>query len=94
MVFLGFFCRFSCIKFTNLLSIDTLFIHKIFKQMLILTDCGKLFIKNSTRVEYRVLNRNCMCNITGILYLIWDRRGSDRMVVGFTITYLISAYHH
>ena len=23
-----------------------------------------------------------------------DRRGRDRMVVGFTITYAISAYHH
>ena len=25
---------------------------------------------------------------------IWGRRGRDRMVVGFTITYSISAYHH
>jgi len=24
----------------------------------------------------------------------WDRRGSDRMVVKFTTTYAISAYHH
>ena len=24
----------------------------------------------------------------------WGRRGCDRMVVGFTITYAISAYHH
>jgi len=23
-----------------------------------------------------------------------DRRGHDRMVVGFTTTYVISAYHH
>jgi hypothetical protein len=23
-----------------------------------------------------------------------DRRGCDRMVVGFTTTYVISAYHH
>jgi hypothetical protein len=25
---------------------------------------------------------------------IWGRRGRDRMVVGFTTTYVISAYHH
>ena len=25
---------------------------------------------------------------------MWDRRGRDRMVVGFTTTYAISAYHH
>jgi hypothetical protein len=25
---------------------------------------------------------------------LWDRRGRDRMVFGFTITYAISAYHH
>jgi len=24
----------------------------------------------------------------------WGRRGRDRMVVGFTTTYAISAYHH
>jgi len=24
----------------------------------------------------------------------WDRRGHDRMVVGFTTTCAISAYHH
>ena len=50
-----FICRFSCIKFTILLAIDSFFIHKIFKQMLVLTDCGKLFVQSSTRVEYRVL---------------------------------------
>ena len=27
-------------------------------------------------------------------YLPGDRRGRDRMVVGFTTTYAISAYHH
>jgi hypothetical protein len=26
--------------------------------------------------------------------IISDRRGSDRMVVGFTTTYAIRAYHH
>jgi hypothetical protein len=26
--------------------------------------------------------------------LIWDRRGRDRMVVGFTTTYAIGTYHH
>jgi len=28
------------------------------------------------------------------LYLFKGRRGRDRMVVGFTTTYAISAYHH
>ena len=28
------------------------------------------------------------------LHLYWGRRGCDRMVVGFTTTYAISAYHH
>jgi hypothetical protein len=29
-----------------------------------------------------------------VLYFIqWGRRGRDRMVVGFTTTYAISAYH-
>jgi hypothetical protein len=27
-------------------------------------------------------------------YKFWGRRGRDRMVVGFTTTYAISAYHH
>jgi len=26
--------------------------------------------------------------------IFWDRRGRDRMVVGFTTTIAISAYHH
>ena len=26
--------------------------------------------------------------------MTWGRRGCDRMVVGFTTTYAISAYHH
>ena len=29
-----------------------------------------------------------------IIQMRWDRRGRDRMVVGFTTTYAISAYHH
>ena len=29
-----------------------------------------------------------------ILYLLGGRRGRDRMVVGFTTTYAISAHHH
>ena len=28
------------------------------------------------------------------LYIHWDRRGRDRMVVGFIITCVIRAYHH
>jgi len=28
------------------------------------------------------------------IYLLWDYQGCDRMVVGFTTTYAISAYHH
>jgi len=39
------------------------------------------------------------CNrLTGGEYCVssrrWDRRGRDRMVVGFTTTHAISAYHH
>ena len=26
--------------------------------------------------------------------LIWDRRGRDRIVIGFTTTYAIGTYHH
>ena len=29
-----------------------------------------------------------------VLYNTWSRRGRDRMVVRFTTTYAISAYHH
>jgi hypothetical protein len=34
--------------------------------------------------------------ITKMLKILkgWSRRGRDRMVVGFTTTYAISAYHH
>ena len=27
-------------------------------------------------------------------YLLWGSRGRDRMIVGFTATYAISAYHY
>jgi hypothetical protein len=33
-------------------------------------------------------------NLWSNLYLSWDRRGRFYMVVGFTTTYAISAYHH
>jgi hypothetical protein len=29
-----------------------------------------------------------------VLLIFWGRRSRDRMVVGFTTTYAISAYHH
>ena len=29
-----------------------------------------------------------------LIHACRDHRGSDRMVVGFTITYAISTYHH
>jgi hypothetical protein len=32
----------------------------------------------------------CVC----LNLVIWDCRGRDRMVVGFTTNYAISAYHH
>jgi len=28
------------------------------------------------------------------LFIYWGRRGRDRMIVGVTTTYVISAYHH
>ena len=32
--------------------------------------------------------------VLSLLPLWWGRRGRDRMVVGFTTTYAISAYHN
>ena len=32
--------------------------------------------------------------LTVTKYPFWDRRGRDRMVVGFTTTCAISPYHH
>jgi hypothetical protein len=29
-----------------------------------------------------------------VLYIFWDRRGRDRMVVGITTTCVIITYHH
>ena len=46
---------------------------------------------------------NCVCPLSfflfyysfdGFLLIYMGRRGGDRMVVGFTITYAIGAYHH
>ena len=33
-------------------------------------------------------------SIYGFFWLPWSRRGRDRIVAGFTTTYVISAYHH
>ena len=46
-----------------------------------------------------VFQRKKSCDIpdkwmTIIIITCWDRRGRDRMVVGYTTTYAISAYHH
>ena len=38
--------------------------------------------------------RKYTCSIECSLIYFSDRRGRDRMVVGFTTTYVISAYHH
>jgi hypothetical protein len=43
-------------------------------------------IKNKCKFSY-ILHYNCFNLFRG-------RRGGDRMVVGFTTTYAISAYHH
>jgi hypothetical protein len=43
------------------------------------------------------LSRNCVKLINSFLYLtmvVRGRRGSDRIEVGFTTTYVISFYHH
>jgi hypothetical protein len=59
------------------------FIHKILQ----LTDfVNNLNIKNTNNTH----NNKCIKNIK----LRRGRRGCDRMVVGFTTTYAISAYHH
>jgi len=39
---------------------------------------------------YAILKHIDQCSII----CIFTRRGRDRMVVGFTTTYAISAYHH
>jgi hypothetical protein len=43
------------------------------------------FLFNLPGVKYTYMYLN---------YLSRDRRGHDRMVVGFTTTYAISAHHH
>jgi len=35
-----------------------------------------------------------MINHKLVIIRYWARRGRDHMVVGFTTTYAISAYHH
>jgi hypothetical protein len=35
-----------------------------------------------------------ICQINPVTFVVEVRRGSDRMVVGFTTTYAINAYHH
>jgi hypothetical protein len=37
---------------------------------------------------------HCNCFAHYCQLTIWGRRGRDRMVVGFIITCVISAYHH
>jgi hypothetical protein len=46
-------------------------------------------------IQYNSVLTN-MFHLISIIYIICfkDRRGRDRMVIGFTITYTISAYHH
>ena len=38
-------------------------------------------------------NGNCYIQILISLRIVWRRRGRDRMVVGFTTTYVLGAYH-
>ena len=62
-----------------------------------------IFITECTyNVHYILLNSvlvlseqvNCIDRIHFLLYTVRGRRGRDCMVVGFTTTYAISAYHH
>ena len=54
---------------------------------------------NSYQSIYKHLH-NVMCPVASpwealLPHKLWDRRGRDRMLVGFIITtYVISAYHH
>jgi hypothetical protein len=43
--------------------------------------------------ESACVNQQMSC-LMSVLYIFWDRRDRDRMVVGITTTCVISAYHH
>ena len=52
------------------------------------TDCIGSCKSNYHKIATTTGNLGCSLNID------WGRRGRDRMVVGFTTIYAISAYHH
>ena len=52
----------------------------------VVRDRGKHYIKGKRSIA--------ILNSTKERHYSSDRRGRDRMVVGFTTTYAISAYHH
>ena len=51
-----------------------------------------LSTKNQSN-ESACVNQYMSC-LMSVLYIFWDRRDRDRMVVGITTTCVISAYHH
>ena len=47
--------------------------------------CHVIYVYTYAMPCYTCMHMLCLAN--------WGRRGRDRMVVGFTTTYAISAYH-
>jgi hypothetical protein len=84
-------CFTSGIRLVNLVS-NPVIIHECGKEGIVITTNGII-------CDTYIL---CRCRINMLLYIILvllyiyarDRRGRIRMVVGFTTTYAISAYHH
>ena len=50
---------------------------------------NKYHCRNSSKIQ----NKNVVLTICGLVQW-WDRRGHHRMIIGFTTTCAISAYHH
>jgi len=51
-------------------------------------DIGKCFLKKYEHCVKKII----ICQED--TFLVRGRRGIDRLIVGFTTTYVISAYHH
>ena len=58
----------------------------------VINPCLENTVKYCKRQEQIINNKHLI--ITQCHWLKMDRRGRDRMVVGFTTTYAISAYHN
>ena len=59
----------------------------LWKHVVLLCESYRLWQKSSQKRDIRIVP-------FFIFHPSWTRRGCDRMVVGFTTTYVISVYHH